>query len=230
MHRKIPKLHQDFEHWNKDIAKQVDHWMKNKPVQSSGFLSSLTTQKVPFASNSQIVKRKRVQKKRFRIKDIDDAVTSKTSTARGSESDYSVESDTFRSRRSYNVRPSKARSLSSDKNDASVFGSIHNEIEFKKRYRRMFDLNKHLQFVNSTNGLMGKQISKKTHHLPPMTLKPEKKPQKLECSELFAITTVQQSNDPNDVSTPSTQNIFQSVETSDMTDSGLGQSLSLIHI
>lgn len=88
----------------------------------------------------------------------------------------------------------------------------------------MFDLNKHLQFVNSTNGLMGKQISKKTHHLPPMTLKPEKKPQKLECSELFAITTVQQSNDPNDVSTPSTQNIFQSVETSDMTDSGLGQS------
>nr|XP_022299995.1 uncharacterized protein LOC111108417 isoform X3 [Crassostrea virginica] len=223
MQRKVPKIHQDFDNWNKDIAKQVDHWMKNKPVQS-GLLKSFTAQKVPLASNSQIIKRKKLQKKRLRLKDNDDSVTSKASTARGSESDYSVESDNFRRRRTHNLRHSKVKSLSVDNNDASVFGSIHNEIEFKKRYRRMFDLNKHLQFVNSTNGLMGKNILKKTHRLPPMTMKPENKPQKLECSELFAITTVQQSNDPSEITTSSSQNLIRSVESTDTSDSGICQS------
>ncbi|XP_056001207.1 uncharacterized protein LOC125654931 isoform X3 [Ostrea edulis] len=220
MHRKNHRVQKEFETWNKDIAKQVDHWMKDKPVQS-GFLGSLSTQRAPLVSKSQSVKRKKLQKKRFRMKDNDDAMTS-----RDSESEFSLDSETFRSRRSRG-RPPVSKSLSSSKDNAndttSVFGSIHNEIEFKKRYRRMFDLNKHLQFVNSANGLMGKQILRKTHRLPPMTKELAKSPQKLECSELFAITTVQQSNDPSDFKTPSTQNVYHSLESTDLTDSGYDQ-------
>ncbi|XP_061187074.1 uncharacterized protein LOC133195232 [Saccostrea echinata] len=230
MYRKTHRMHQEFENWNRDIAKQVDHWMKDKPVQS-GFYSSLSTQRVPRFSNSNIVKRKKLQKKRLKIKDLDDKKTSRASTVRGSDSDFSVDSETFRSRRSNNGRPPLSKSFPSSKDapddETSVFGSIHNEIEFKKRYRRMFDLNKHLQFVNSTNGLMGKKIFKKTHHLPPMNrqLQEARKPQKLECSELFAITTVQQSNDPSEITTPSTQKVFTSTETSELSDnSGFGQS------
>ncbi|XP_062574302.1 uncharacterized protein LOC134236144 isoform X2 [Saccostrea cucullata] len=232
MYRKTPRMQQEFENWNKDIAKQVDHWMKDKPAQS-GFYSSLSTKRAPRFSNSNIVKRKKLQKKRLKLKDLDDTKTSGGSTVRGSDSDFSVDSETFRSRRSYNGRPplSKSFPISKDAPDdeTSVFGSIHNEIEFKKRYRRMFDLNKHLQFVNSTNGLMGKKIFKKTHHLPPMStqLQEARKPQKLECSELFAITTVQQSNDPSEITTSSTQKVFTSTETSELSDNSVfGQSQS----
>lgn len=61
----------------------------------------------------------------------------------GFELDYFVESDMFCSRWLYNVCLFRVRLLLFDKNDVFVFGSIYNEIEFKKWYCWMFDFNKY---------------------------------------------------------------------------------------
>lgn len=64
--------------------------------------------------------------------------------------------------------------------------SVHDEIEFQKRYRRLFDLNKHLQFVNSSL-VSGKNIN---NQLPPIG------PESASNFGMFEINSVQKHNDP----------------------------------
>ncbi|KAL3852620.1 hypothetical protein ACJMK2_016238 [Sinanodonta woodiana] len=46
------------------------------------------------------------------------------------------------------------------------YGSLHDELEFQRRYKKVFDLNKHIHFVHS-NFINGQKITKRTK-LPPL--------------------------------------------------------------
>ncbi|KAK3101097.1 hypothetical protein FSP39_000925 [Pinctada imbricata] len=160
---------------NKDIVQQVNHWMRNKPL-SDSFMCSITPRSSFSPSSGRPLPRERERRRRYKrhkVSDADDRHPIESSmTSQDSDMSISLDPlrDTLRRRR-------------------------HHQ-EFDKRYRRMFDLNKHLQFVNSTNGLKGQKIaSKKMHHLPPMN---QKQYETLERSEMFAINTVTKTNDPED--------------------------------
>ena len=213
------------ERLNKDIVKQVDHWMRNKPL-SDGFMCSVTPRVSYSPTLGRPLPRERDRRrhyKRHRAGRFDIHDSSIASQESDSSQNFDPLRDTLRRRRKYiDVENSKqtkisetprgfgdARRADKDKDKRSVFGTVHNEIEFQKRYRRMFDLNKHLQFVNSTNGLKGHRIaSKKMHHLPPMS---QKQFQGLEQSEMFAIQTVTQSNAPDGKGGGSPKTVWKNV-------------------
>jgi NifB/MoaA-like Fe-S oxidoreductase len=60
------------------------------------------------------------------------------------------------------------RSFEKSSNNNTRFGSIHDELEFRKRYKRISDLKNHLQFVNGSY-LSGKNIIAEERKLAPTT-------------------------------------------------------------
>lgn len=76
------------------------------------------------------------------------------------------------------------------------YGSLYDEMEFERRYKKVFDLNKHIHFVHS-NFLSGQRVVKRTK-LPPIGHVPNL-PQNVERGgDIYAIMSVQKYNHPED--------------------------------
>ncbi|XP_033745076.1 uncharacterized protein LOC117330731 isoform X2 [Pecten maximus] len=199
-------VHLNTDQWKKDIDRQVHSWMKTKPVHDSQRVSPR-----PVISPTFDGSRKRRQK-RHRLRDAEDIMETTESVTGGSESMVSVSTDYTKqsstdTKTSQNTMVSKTNtkdrkfSRSSDDlletQERPGKQSAYNEIEYQKRYRRIFDLKKHLHFVNSTC-LSGQNILKKNQRLPPMNGS-TKEEMDLTAPDLLAITSVQKHNEPESV-------------------------------
>ena len=76
------------------------------------------------------------------------------------------------------------------------YGSLYDELEFERRYKKVFDLNKHIHFVHS-NFLSGQRLIKRTK-LPPIGHIPSIQSDPMDTGDIFAIMSVQKYNHPND--------------------------------
>ena len=98
----------------------------------------------------------------------------------------------------------KASKFPSSKSDSAVtsqstfrpkgFGSLYDEMEFQRRYKKVFDVNNHIHFVHS-NYISGHKISKRTK-LPPIGYVPGVHAESQENLDIFAIMSVQKYNHP----------------------------------
>ncbi|XP_060074984.1 uncharacterized protein LOC132554691 [Ylistrum balloti] len=202
-------VHLNTDQWKKDIDRQVHSWMKTKPVHDNQ-----RTSPRPVLSPTFDGSRKRRQK-RHRLRDAEENMETTESVTGGSESlvsvstDYTKQSstDTKNSQTTMvsksNLSPTKDKNFGRSSEDLLETSERHgkqnayNEIEYQKRYRRIFDLKKHLHFVNSTC-LSGQNILKKNQRLPPMNGS-TKEEMDLIAPDLLAITSVQKHNEPESV-------------------------------
>ena len=76
------------------------------------------------------------------------------------------------------------------------YGSLYDEMEFQRRYKKVFDVNNHIHFVHS-NYLSGHKISKRSK-LPPIGYVPGLQADNQENLDIFAIMSVQKYNHPED--------------------------------
>ena len=74
------------------------------------------------------------------------------------------------------------------------FGSLYDEMEFQRRYKKVFDVNNHIHFVHS-NYLSGHKIAKRSK-LPPIGYVPGLHAESQENLDIFAIMSVQNYNHP----------------------------------
>ncbi|KAL4226093.1 hypothetical protein ACF0H5_014081 [Mactra antiquata] len=75
------------------------------------------------------------------------------------------------------------------------FGSLYDELEFERRYKKVFDLNKHIHFVHS-NFVTGQRIYKR-NKLPPIGHIPSIQSDPTDGQDIFAIMSVQRFNHPD---------------------------------
>lgn len=76
------------------------------------------------------------------------------------------------------------------------FGSLYDELEFERRYKKVFDLNKHIHFVHS-NFISGQRLHKRSK-LPPIGHIPSVQSDPMDSRDIFAIMSVQRFNHPAD--------------------------------
>ena len=76
------------------------------------------------------------------------------------------------------------------------FGSLYDELEFERRYKKVFDLNKHIHFVHS-NFVSGQRVYKR-NKLPPIGHIPSVGSDPAESQDIFAIMSVQRFNHPDE--------------------------------
>ncbi|XP_060599825.1 uncharacterized protein LOC132753384 isoform X1 [Ruditapes philippinarum] len=76
------------------------------------------------------------------------------------------------------------------------FGSLYDELEFERRYKKVFDLNKHIHFVHS-NFVSGQRVYKR-NKLPPIGHIPSIGSDPTDSQDIFAIMSVQRFNHPDD--------------------------------
>lgn len=102
---------------------------------------------------------------------------------------------------------SKSESAASTQNTfrPKGFGSLYDEMEFERRYKKVFDVNNHIHFVHS-NYISGHKISKRSK-LPPIGYVPGLQADSQENLDVFAIMSVQKYNHPDgaSVTTPGSQ-------------------------
>ena len=195
--------------WNKDIAKQVDSWMRKKTVSDGQHaVHSL----LPMSSLDNGRTRRQ---KRHRLREADEhtetgsttgvesvisgstCTTDKSVSTKLSNSDKKFNPTSSFSKPDYKYMSNKHGPSSVDEAPTRInnsYGHAYNEIEFQKRYRRVFDLKKHLQFVNSTC-LSGQKIVRKGNSLPPMSGR-RKDPERELADDLLAISSVKRYNEP----------------------------------
>ncbi|OWF54243.1 uncharacterized protein LOC110445387 isoform X2 [Mizuhopecten yessoensis] len=201
-------VHLNTDQWKKDIDRQVHSWMKTKPVHENQRVSPRQMMSPTFDGT-----RKRRQK-RHRLRDAEENMETTESVTGGSESlvsvstDYTKQSSTD-TKTSQTSMLSKTNSHTKDRKFSRSSDDLldtpervgkqhaYNEIEYQKRYRRIYDLKKHLHFVNSTC-LSGQNILKKNQRLPPMNGL-TKEEVDLTAPDLLAITSVQKHNEPESV-------------------------------
>lgn len=104
------------------------------------------------------------------------------------------------------LKVGKKTSKYSSKSDSAVpsqntfrpkgFGSLYDELEFQRRYKKVFDVNNHIHFVHS-NYVSGHKISKRTK-LPPIGYVPGLQADTQENLDIFAIMSVQKYNHPEE--------------------------------
>ncbi|KAJ8301072.1 hypothetical protein KUTeg_020059, partial [Tegillarca granosa] len=189
-----------------EIAKQVDKWMTSTPVTSKFLLQpkqsqdGLRSQKRYRLGENSDHNDVSTSKSETRTISPDDTLIAPKSSPEmnqhaGSPTNYTKSSDSKYSlvtgfRKQYKVSTLKGPQQESPKrykNSRYLFHrSVHDEIEFQKRYRRLFDLNKHLQFVNSSL-VSGKNIN---NQLPPIGSGSSSN------FGMFEINSVQKHNDP----------------------------------
>lgn len=80
------------------------------------------------------------------------------------------------------------------------FGMLYDEVEFERRYKKVFDVNNHVHFVNS-NFISGQRIFRR-NKLPPIGHIPSMHSEDSDTKDIFAIMSVQRFNHPR-VSKPS---------------------------
>ena len=98
----------------------------------------------------------------------------------------------------------KTSKFSSTKSDSALtsqstfrpkgFGSLYDEMEFQRRYKKVFDVNNHIHFVHS-NYISGQKLSKRTK-LPPIGYVPGLQAESQENLDIYAIMSVQKYNHP----------------------------------
>lgn len=189
-----------------EIAKQVDKWMTSTPVTSKFLLQPKQSQdgfrsqkRYRLGENSDHNDVSTSKSETRTISPDDTLIAPKSSPEMnqhaGSPTNYTKSSDSKYSlvtgfRKQYKVGTLKGPQQESPKrykNSRYLFHrSVHDEIEFQKRYRRLFDLNKHLQFVNSSL-VSGKNIN---NQLPPIGSGSSSN------FGMFEINSVQKHNDP----------------------------------
>lgn len=76
------------------------------------------------------------------------------------------------------------------------FGMLYDEVEFERRYKKVFDVNNHVHFVNS-NFISGQRIFKR-NKLPPIGHIPSMHSEDSDTKDIFAIMSVQRFNHPRD--------------------------------
>lgn len=214
------KIDLDDKYLSHDIVKQVETWMKNQRFSEQYAPSTHRSQYSPGLPSERSRKRR---KKKTSHKDGDSMMES-------SESEYISTAESKQSHRrlfeprdrkvpfSSGIKPPQTtklnpglkreqfnRSFERLPNNNTRFGSIHDELEFRKRYKRISDLKNHLQFVNGSY-LSGKNIIAEERKLAPTTN--FKKYRNLESSDMFAISPIEK-HDRTKKSIP----INQSVET-----------------
>ena len=106
----------------------------------------------------------------------------------------------------------KMSKFSSSKSDSALtsqntfrpkgFGSLYDEMEFQRRYKKVFDVNNHIHFVHS-NYISGQKLSKRTK-LPPIGYVPGLQAESQENLDIFAIMSVQKYNHPPENEDPNT--------------------------
>ncbi|XP_045164631.2 uncharacterized protein LOC123528737 isoform X2 [Mercenaria mercenaria] len=80
------------------------------------------------------------------------------------------------------------------------FGSLYDELEFERRYKKVFDLNKHIHFVHS-NYISGQRLYKR-NKLPPIGHIPSVQSDPTDGRDIFAIMSVQRFNHPDETDIP----------------------------
>lgn len=80
------------------------------------------------------------------------------------------------------------------------FGSLYDELEFERRYKKVIDLNKHIHFVHS-NFVTGQRLYKRSK-LPPIGHIPSVQSDPTDSRDIFAIMSVQRFNHPDEQEIP----------------------------
>ena len=80
------------------------------------------------------------------------------------------------------------------------FGMLYDELEFERRYKKVFDVNKQMHFVH-TNFVSGQKICKRSK-LPPIGHIPSLQSEDSDTKDIFAIMSVQRFNHPEESKLP----------------------------
>ncbi|XP_052063868.1 uncharacterized protein LOC127703729 isoform X2 [Mytilus californianus] len=206
-----PNLEEKY--WSTDIVKQVETWMKNQRFSEQYAPSSQRSQYTPPIQSERSRKRRR---KRPSQKDgesggeytesinyTDSEIVSTVESKAIQRKLFEKEDKKLMKNNGVKVYPSKVDNgyVNRDNmynksferpNKNSRFGSIHDEIEFQKRYKRISDLQNHLQFVNGSY-LSGKNILVEQKKLAPVT-DFSRRFKQLNPSEMFAISPLEHLN------------------------------------
>ena len=197
------KSNYDDKYLSTDIVKQVETWMKNQ---------RLSEQYAPITQRSQmsppLASERRNRRSRKRNQKDSESGLHDSESINYTESEIVSTADSKPQKRLFEPKdrrngfnngfkgpPKYSNGFNRDSsrsferpNKFSRFGSIHDEIEFQKRYKRISDLQNHLQFVNESY-LSGKNILSEQKKLAPVTH--FKKYNNLDTSDMFAISPLE---------------------------------------
>lgn len=200
-------------YWSTDIVKQVETWMKNQRFSEQYAPSSQRSQQYtpPIQSERSLKRRRKRQSQKDgesggayteSINYTDSEIVSTAESKAIQRKFIEKEDKKIMRNNGVKVYPSRVESGHTNRENMynksierpsknSRFGSIHDEIEFQKRYKRISDLQNHLQFVNGSY-LSGKNIlvEKKLAPVTDCT----RRFKQLNPSEMFAISPLEHLN------------------------------------
>lgn len=205
------RLNLDDKCWSTDIVKQVETWMKNQRFSEQYAPSTQRSQYTPPPVTSERSRKRR--KKGHNFRETESSVNETTESINYNDSEIVSTADGKRSQKKlFEPRDQrnawhnnlKQQTLPKVFNghvnrDSYIktferpgkntrFGSIHDEIEFRKRYKRVSDLKNHLQFVNESY-LSGKNILSEGKRIGPVIN--SKRYKNLDPSDTFAISPLE---------------------------------------